>query len=111
MPNAVTELVGSMRYRTKIDLGNATQARVVAYVVSAGAAAAQLCAQYSTDQVTWVYLDGASGPCASINATGVQVSSFVNLAAAAKADVFLRVVGKSGGGVSPSFGQIAIQVK
>jgi hypothetical protein len=111
-PAATTELVNSMRYRTKFDLTNASQARVVVYVVGAGAATAQLCAQYSTDQVTWSDLDGSGTPCTTINATGVQVSEFVNLAAAARADVFLRIIGKNGNGTkSPSFGQIAIQVK
>jgi len=112
MPVALTELLGSTRYRTKYDLTNATQARIVVNVLTAGAAGAAICAQYSTDQVTWAYVDGGTEPCATINATGVRTSAFVNLAAAAKADVFLRIVGRSGNGaLGPVFGQISIQIK
>jgi hypothetical protein len=112
MPAALTELLGQMRFRTKYDLTNATQARVAVTVLIAGAATASICAQYSTDQVTWAYLNGGTEPCATINATGVRTSAFVNLAAAAKADVFLRIVGRNGNGaLGPSFGQISIQVK
>jgi hypothetical protein len=42
----------------------------------------------------------------------VCTSALVNLVAAAKADVFLRIVGRSGdGSADPAFGQISIQVK
>jgi hypothetical protein len=112
MPAALTELLGSTRYRTKYDLSNATQARIVVNVLTAGAGGAAICAQYSTDQVTWAYLDGGTEPCATINATGVRTSAFVNLAAAAQADVFLRIVGRSGNGaLGPVFGQMSLQIK
>ena len=81
-------------------------------MLTAGSANALICAQYPTDQVNWFYLDGGTTPCAAINATGVRTSAFVNLVAAAKADVFLRSVGRSGdGSADPAFGQISIQVK
>jgi hypothetical protein len=112
MPAAVTEFLGSTRYRTKYDLTNAAQARIVVNVLTAGSANAQICAQYSVDGNTWSYLDDGTSPCAAINATGVRTAAFVNLAAAAKADVYLRVIGKSGNGwTSPAFGQVALQLK
>jgi hypothetical protein len=111
MPTAVTEFSSSTRHRTKFDLSNSSQARIVVNVQNGGAPTASLCAQYSIDQVTWSYLDGSSGPCVTINLTGVRASAFVALAALAKTDVFLRVVGRNGSGQSPSFGQISIQVK
>jgi hypothetical protein len=112
MPAALTEFLGQTRYRTKYDLSNATQARMVVNVLTIGAPTAAVCAQYSTDQVTWNYLDGGTEPCATINVLGVRTSSWVNLAAAAKADVFLRLVGRNGNGaLSPLFGQIALQIK
>jgi hypothetical protein len=112
MPSVLTEFLNSTRYRTKYDLTNATQARVVVMVLTAGSASSIICAQYSTDQTTWYYLDGGTGPCATINATGVRTSAYVNLPAGAKADVFLRIVGKDGNGsADPAFGQISIQLK
>lgn len=112
MPSALTELGGSTRHRTKYDLSNASTARVVVNVMLAGAANAVICVQYSTDQTTWNYLDNGTEPCAPINSTGVRTSAFVNLAAAAKADVFLRVVGRGGNGwTSPQLGQVSLQIK
>jgi hypothetical protein len=112
MPAAPTEFMGSTRYRTKYDLTSATQARIVVMVMTAGSASALGCVQYSTDQATWTYLDGGTGPCTAINGTGVRASGLVNLAAAAKADVFLRVVGKDGNGAAdPAFGQISVQIR
>jgi hypothetical protein len=112
MPAALTEFMNSTRYRTMYDLTQATQARVVVMVLTAGAANAAVCVQYSTNQTAWNYLDGGTDPCATINATGVRVSAWVNLAAAAKADVYLRVVGRNGNGaLGPSFGQVSLQLK
>jgi hypothetical protein len=112
MPLLATEFLGSTRYRTKYELASVSQARIVVMVLTAGAAGAQICAQYPVDQLVWVNLDGGTGPWAAINAAGVRTSAFVNLAAGAKSDVFLRIVGKDGNGsADPAFGQISIQVK
>ncbi len=114
MPAALTEFNAMLQGRTKADLTNATQARMVVKMMgTAGAAAAELRAQYSTDDSTFAYLDGATGPSCAINVNNTTVvSSWVNLAAGAKADVFLRVVGIGGdGGIDPTFGNISIQVR
>jgi hypothetical protein len=114
MPAALTEFNGNTQGRIKVDLTNATQARLVVHMMStAGAASAELRAQYSTDASVWNYLDGATGPAAAINVASTTVAgAWVNLVAGAKADVFLRVVGMNGDGIiSPSFGSISVQVK
>jgi len=112
-PAALTEFLGATRNRTKYDLTNATQVRLIVNVMVAGATTpAKIRAQYSTDLSTWYYLDGASGPSVDINTTGLKVSAWVNLAAGAKADVYLRIVGIDGNGAAdPAFGNIALQVK
>jgi len=113
MPAAETELPTSPRYRTKVDLTNYRQARMVVNVLTAGATTpAKLLVQYSTDETTWYYLDGSSGPSVNIDATGVKVGSWVNLTSGAKADVFLRIVGIDGDGVAdPQFNEITVQFK
>jgi hypothetical protein len=117
MPAALTEMPSpnspaSTRYRTQYDLTSATQARLVLTVTVAGSASANIRVQYSTNQSTWYYLDGSSGPSVAISSTGVKTSAWVNLTAGAKADVFLRIVGINGNGsASPSFGRIDLQLK
>lgn len=111
-PAALTELLGVTTARRKFDLRRYTQARVVAYVDTAGAAGAKLRAQYSTDESAWAYLDGATGPSVAVDATGVEVSAWVDLEAAARADVFLRLVGIDGDGAAdPVFGTLALQFR
>jgi hypothetical protein len=112
MPVALTELAGVTRYRTRVDLTNVTQARITVVVMVAGATNARLAVQYSTDQVTWNYLDGSSGPFVNINSTGLQVSSWVNITAGARGDVYLRIVGLNGDGAAdPQFGLITVQFR
>jgi hypothetical protein len=110
-PAAVTELGGSTRHRTRFDLTNVTKARLLASVMVAGAATADLCVEYSPDGTTWSAL-AAGGVCVQINTTGFKTSSFPNIAAAAKADVYLRVVGRNGNGtLDPAFGSISVEVR
>lgn len=110
-PAALTELPGSNK-RVRVDLTNATEARLSVNVTTAGSANSQLRIQYSTDQATWDYLDGGTGPAVSINSTGLQVSSFVTLESGARADVYLRVVGINGNGTSdPAFSKIQLEAR
>jgi len=112
MPAALTEIFALANRRTQMVLTNATQARVTVTIMAAGSANAEIRAQYSTDLVTWFYLDGVSGPGANISAVGVRVSGWVNLAAGAQADVYLRLIGINGSGVAdPQFGLITLQVR
>lgn len=110
-PAAVTELLGLTVHRTKINLTNTGTVRLVARILTAGVAGAVLRGQYSLDGGgSWAYLDGATGPSLAIDATGTIASATVNLEAAAKADVVLRVVGVNGNATAdPAFGLIELQ--
>ena len=111
-PAGLTELFGNTSSRLKADLGASTQVRLLTNVSQAGAATSAMRVQYSTDQTSWSYLDGSSGPSVSINTTGLKVSSWVDVASGAKSDVFLRVVGINGDGTAdPSFGNLVLQVR
>jgi hypothetical protein len=119
MPAAKANLFGVGRQQTA-DLTNFTEARLAVCVDAAGAAGAQLAVQYSTDGgSTWKYLDdtadgaiGSATPKVSIASSGVAVSAWMTLAAAARADVRLRVVGDTGdGAVDPSFFFIELEVR
>lgn len=111
-PAGLTELFGTTVGRLKADLTSASQVRLIANVATAGAAGAAIRAQHSTDQSSWNYLDGATGPSVSVGTTGLKVSAWVSVTGAAKADVFIRVVGISGDGTTdPAFGNVLLQVK
>jgi len=114
MPLALTEFNSNTQGRIKVDLTNATQARLIVHTMSTvGAAGSELRVQYSTDESVWSYLDGATGPAVPItSANATIVSAWVNLVVGAKADIFIRVVGINGDGViSPTFGNIVVQVR
>lgn len=110
---ALTEFAGATDRRQQVPLANAVDARVVAFVTGAGAAGAELRVQYSTDAgATWAYLDGIDGAKVGIGATGVRIGAWVNLAAAAKADVLVRLVGINGDAAAdPAFSVVALQVR
>lgn len=112
MPSALTEYVGSTAGRVKFDLAAVTQARVYCRISTAGAAAAEVRVQYSTDESTWSYLDGSAGPTLAINTTGTLAGAWVTLAAAARADVVLRFVGISGDAAAdPVFANFGLHVR
>lgn len=109
-PAALTELAGT---RVRIDLSLASQARFTLNLTVAGVAAAVLALQFSTNAgTTWAYLDGVSGPSVNIGTTGARESTWVDLTAAAKADVLIRIVGQGGNGtLDPAFGLTLLQVR
>lgn len=114
MPAALTEFNSNTQGRIKADLSNATQARLVVHMMSTqGVGGSELRIQYSTDESVWNYLDGATGPAVSISTPSVTaVSAWGTIVAAARADVFLRVIGINGdGAASPTFGNIVIQTR
>lgn len=114
MPAALTELFAGTPNRARIDLsGGFTQARVLVRMTTAGAANAEIRIQYSTDESTWDYLDASSGPGANIGTSaGLKTSSWVNLTANAKADVYIRGVGINGDGATgPFIGQVIVQFR
>lgn len=109
IPNTTTELLGVTRYRSKSDCSLFSQARLLVNFVS-GIVGSKLRAQYSLDQMLWEYLDGLAGPEVAY-ATGLVVSNWVNLAPAAHADIFLRIVALDGQLRDHSFGLIMLQFK
>jgi hypothetical protein len=112
VPLLLTELSALTVNRVKADLSGAVQARLVARVAIAGLGGSELRAQYSTDESTWNYLDGAAGPACSLTAIGTIASGWVTMAAGAVADVFLRIVGINGNGIAAaSIGNIILQVR
>jgi len=112
MPAALTEFREVTVQRTKVDLTNYKSARLIVNVDTAGFAGASLRLQYSLNEADWSYLDGATGPDCDISATGVEESTWVTLEAAAKDDVYLRLVGINGDGIEdPKFGSITAQFK
>lgn len=112
-PAAVTEYLGGTTRRLKQDLTNMNYARLQVSLTTAAATGATLAVQYSTDNgTTWNYLDGSSGPYCAISSTGLVVSGWVSIAAAAKADVLLRLVGAGGNAsTSPVFVSVMLQYK
>lgn len=120
-PSALTEFLGAMRHRLKFDLSACTaqaglskfnQARLMVNVTAAGATHAKTRVQYSIQGLVWHYLDGLALPSVGINTTGIKVSTWIDLADGAKADVYLRLVGIDGDGIAnPAFGLIAVQVR
>jgi hypothetical protein len=103
---ADTEVTGN--YRTKVDLTNATDVRLVVRQVGTGAVGADLRVQYSTNESTWVDLT----PEAAINATATVVTAWTAVPVGAKGDVFLRMMVKEGDGVAdPALRLVQIQVR
>lgn len=112
-PAALTEIFGGTIGRLKALLNDYSEVRLHVNVLGAGAATpAKIRGQYSTDDSTYAYFDGSSEPSVDISSTGRKVSSWIPLPAAAKADVFLRVVGIDGDAAAdPSFGIIAFEFR
>lgn len=110
MPSALTEVPNA---RIQLDLSLATQARFSVNTIVAGNAGATLALQFSTNGgSTWTNLDGVSGPSVAIGSIAVVTSAWVNLVAAAQADVLVRIVGQGGNAViDPQFGLSVLQVR
>lgn len=115
MPMALTEFNGLTFARVKKDLSRFTQCRLV--VRTHGGtfiAGAQLRAQYSTDQTTWNYLDGGTGPACNVDAVATVASAWADLArrAMASGDVFLRIVGINGNSAAdPQIGLVSLEFR
>lgn len=106
MPAALTEFTGSPR--TRYDLTDADDVRLVVCVGVAGQGGATLKAQYSTDQSNWSDLTGA----AAADALNVQTTAWAAVPAGAKGDVFIRLVGQGGNGtLDPQFRLVQLQVR
>jgi hypothetical protein len=116
MPAALTEFQGFTRNRLAVDLSIYTDARVMVNIGStAGGASAEIRVQYSLDSGSnWFYLDSVAGPTVSISGTAnaLKVGAWASIVVAARADVWLRVVGVGGDGViDPTFNIVQLEVQ
>jgi hypothetical protein len=117
MPLAATFWNGSHRHISKHDLTNFTQARIVVNKQgTAGSTDSKLILKYRTSFSVTAgdYLDiGTSEISVAVNVQNtVLTSSWINLAAGAKADVFVCVIGSGGNGaIDPIFGSVSAQFK
>lgn len=117
MALALGFLAASHRFATKIDLTNFTQVRlVVNKQATAGAAASKIILRYRTafdaTPANWVDI-GASEVSVAINVQNtVLATAWINLAALAKADVFVCPLMSGGdGALDPTIGAVSAQFK
>lgn len=117
MPAAVTFFANSHKFTNKLDLTNYTQCRLVVHkATTAGAASSIVRLRYRTAFDTtvgnWLQI-GTSSVEVAVNTTNAMlVTSWIDLAAGAKADVFITLDGSGGDGVlDPAFGNIYAQFK
>lgn len=115
MPAALTEFLNNANFRNKADLTNVTEARVISVLTAVGASTTtEIRVEYSLNGTTWATLGTtANTPLVVIgNTAGIKVGAWVSVVVAAKADVYLRVVGINGNGAAdPNFNKIVLQVK
>ena len=117
MASALNFLNTSHRYATKVDLTNFTQARlVVNKQATAGAAASKIILRYitafSTTAASWLDIGVSEISCAINVQNTVLATAWVNLAALAKADVFVTAL-MSGGdaALDPTIGGVSAQFR
>jgi hypothetical protein len=117
MALALGFLAASHRFATKVDLTGFTQVRlIVNKQATAGAAASKIILRYRTafDVTPGNWLDiGASEVSVAINVQNtVLASNWINLAAGAKADVFVCPLMSGGdGALDPTLGGVSAQFK
>ena len=117
MPSAATFLFGSHRHVGLVDLSGYTQCRfIVNKQGTAGVAGSKFILRYYTSFSTTVadYLDIGTGEVSvAVNTTNSVLSTaWIDLAAGAKADVFVAVIGSGGNGtIDPIFGSVSAQFK
>jgi hypothetical protein len=114
MPVAETEFTGT-QYRVLADLTHASEFRFnISRIAGTVTAGADCRVQYATTYGgTYANLDGATGP--EVDVSGVaelKTSGWVDVTAAAKTEVYLRVLCKEGNGANdPQFRNVAIQIR
>lgn len=114
MPAAQMELFGSAFSRQRADLTGYTQFRLVATQAVQGASTASLRAQYSTDGSNFANLQdsGTTGDLGVGTGTGAKSGAWATVAAFARTDVHLRIMGSGGDGAAdPAFRFLALEFK
>jgi hypothetical protein len=117
MPAAVTFFGGSHRFATKINLTDYLQVRLIVNKQGvAGAAASIVRLRYRTafdaTVTNWLQI-GVSSVQVAVNVQNTVLDSgWIDLAAGAKADVFVTLDGSGGDGVlDPQFGGVTMQAR
>lgn len=116
IPSVLTEFRETTLNRTKLDLSNAKQVRLVARIMEVGGnmptPPPELRIQFSLDENNWFYFDEISGPRIQLNSVGTKVSPWIDIISQAKNDVVVRIVGILGNySADAKFGLIYLQVK
>lgn len=115
MPLAETLVNGSSRHIRKVDLTGYSQVRIVGNIQTAGVAASIIYPKYKStyDTVVGNYTNLSSGACEFVlTNTGGYESSWVDIATAAKTDVYLCLAGSGGdGATSPATGTLALEFR
>ncbi|MBA3575332.1 MAG: hypothetical protein H0W37_10320 [Pseudonocardiales bacterium] len=100
MPNVATGLYGTSQYQIYVDLTGLSEVRIAAGVAQAGAAAAVLYLQYSTDHGV-SYADLTTGRAEAVPLTvGFPSGAWTPIVTAARTDVRLQPTGRGGDGVA-----------
>ena len=114
MPNAITEIFGTVTHRQVYETSQAATPTcgLVVNVDNPGFAGSKMRIQASTDLATWInFFPDTPNSDVPIDVSGIQVANFgVQIQPVPFAGPFLRVVGLGGNGiVSPSFGLIYLE--
>lgn len=110
-PAATTELLGLTQFRTKLDLSGYDEVRLNAIVATVGLSGSTLSVQYAEDCSSWADIS-ATNPTVALDATSMKTSVWQKLAANAKDDVCLRIVGTGGNGIlNPVFNSLNVQLR
>jgi hypothetical protein len=116
MPLAITEIFGRLSLRSKTDLDNFTQARLVVNIDTIGAVGADLHAEYDAGSGFLELADVANAGDVLIDTLGTLLildSGWFDVdALALVTDVTLRIVGENGDGATdPRFGHISLEFR
>jgi hypothetical protein len=118
MPLADTLLNGSHAHVVRADLTNYTQCRLIVNKQgTAGDTSSKIRlgfnASFQTSPANYANAGTSEVACSPLNVQNtVLTSAWVNLAAGAKADVFLALIGSGGNGtLDPAFGTIVAQFR
>ena len=117
MALALGFLAASHRFATKADLTNFTQVRlIVNKQVTAGAAASKIILRYRTafdaTPANWADIGTSEVSCAINVQNTVLATAWINLAALARADVFICPIMSGGdGALDPTVGNVAAQFR
>ncbi len=115
LPSAAAETeisAAANRMRRRHDLTDCLFARLMIKLSALAGAGVMRC-QYSTDESTWLPLDGGTGPEVPLSGgvANTRVSPGITITPAARADVFLRLVEINGDAVTGGVaGTISLQV-